>query len=77
MGVLGNLISKSNRHFANALNEAKPSCKPMMEVLAARDWKKHLLEPHGWDCSAAEAVIDAAYAKTEKTRGDLASVLCM
>ena len=72
----GNL-DEANGHFANALNEAKQSCKPMMEVLAARDWKKHLLMPHGWDCSAAEAVIDAACAKTEKTRGDLASVLCM
>ena len=47
----------------------------MLEVIAARDWKKHLLGPHGRDASAAEEVIDAACAKMHKTRAQLASLL--
>ena len=47
----------------------------MVEVLAARDWKKHVLEPNGRDCSGAEATIDGACAKMDKSREQLASVL--
>ena len=47
----------------------------MLEVLAARDWKRHLLEPNGRDASGAEAAIDEACSKMKKTREQLASVL--
>ena len=62
-------------HFANALAEAKQSRLPMMEVLAARDWKKYLLEPNGGDASVVEAAIDGACAQMKKTREQMASVL--
>ena len=47
----------------------------MVEVLAARDWKRHLLEPNGQDCRGAEAVIDGACRKMKKTRGQLGLIL--
>ena len=37
-------------HFARALKEAERSRLPMLELLAARDWGEHLLEPNGRDC---------------------------
>ena len=70
----GNL-EEANGHFAEALEMAKQSGMPMLEVVAARDWKKHLLEPNGRDASAAEAAIDGACAKTKKPRAEVASVL--
>ena len=50
-GVLGQFAAKrgdideADGHFASALEEAKLSRLPMLEVLAARDWKRHVLEP--------------------------------
>ena len=68
-------LDEAEAHFANALREAALSRLPMLEVLAARDWKRHLLEPNGRDCGTAEEVIDSACAKMKKTREQLASVL--
>ena len=79
--VLGQVAAKrgnldeADGHFAKAMEYAKLSRMPMFEVLVARDWKKHLLEPNGRDCSAAEAVIDGACAKMKKTRGQLRHIL--
>ena len=80
-GILGQIAAKrgnvdeADGHFANALEEAKLSRLPMLEVLAARDWKKHVLEPQGRDCSGTEAVIEGACARMDKSREQLASVL--
>ena len=80
-GVLGQFAAKrgdideADGHFASALEEAKLSRLPMLEVLAARDWKRHLLAPQWRDCGAAEAAIDGACAKMKKTREQLARVL--
>jgi hypothetical protein len=79
--ILGEIAAKRGQldeadgHFSNALKEAKLSRLPMLEVLAVRDWKTHLLTPHGRDCSACDATIDAACARMNKTREDIASVL--
>ena len=79
--ILGQVAAKrgeleaADGHFADALAEAKLSRLPMLEVLAARDWKRHLLAPKGRDCGAAEAAIDGACAKMKKTREQLARVL--
>ena len=79
--VLGQVAAKrgdldeASDHFAKALEEAKQSCFPMMELLAARDWKKYLLEPSGRDCSAAESAIDAACSQLNKTRKELGDIL--
>ena len=79
--ILGQVAAKrgqmdeADSHFARALEEAKLSRLPMLEVLAARDWKKHALEASGRDCNEAESVIDAACAKMNKTREQIASVL--
>ena len=79
--ILGQIAAKrgdldeAESHFANALREATLSRLPMLEVLAARDWKRHLLAPQGWDCGAAEAAIDGACLKMKKTREELAPVL--
>ena len=68
-------LEEAEGHFANALNEAKLSRLPMLELIAARDWKRHLLEPHGRDTSAVESTIDGACVRMEKTREQLGSVL--
>ena len=79
--ILGQIAAKrgdldeAESHFANALREATLSRLPMLEVLAARDWKRHLLAPQGWDCGAAEAAIDGACLKMKKTREELVPVL--
>lgn len=62
-------------HFARALEEAKTSRLPMLEILAVRDWRDHLLAPTGRDCGEAEAVIEAACTAMNKTRGQLQRVL--
>ena len=80
-GVLGQFAAKrgdideADGHFASALEEAKLSRLPMLEVLAARDWKRHLLEPNGRGASEAESIIDAACLKMKKSREQLAPVL--
>ena len=68
-------LEEADGHFAKALEEARTSRLPMLEMLAARDWKRHLLEPEGRGCGAAEAVIDIACGKMKKTREQLRSVL--
>ena len=79
--VLGQVAAKRGNldeadvQFASALEEAKLSRLPMLEVLAARDWKRYLLEPNGRDASGAEAVIDGACAAMEISRGEISSVL--
>ena len=79
--ILGQIAAKrgnldeAESHFANAMKEAKLSRLPMLEVLVARNMKKHLLEPNGRDCSVAEEGIDSACAKMNKTRGEVAWVL--
>ena len=79
--ILGQIAAKrgyleeAEGHFGNAVKEAKLSRLPMLEVVAARDWKKYLLKPNGRDCEAAESVIDGACVKMKKTREQLSSVL--
>ena len=79
--ILGQIAAKRGdldeaaSHFSNALKQAELSRLPMLEVLAARDWKKHLLEPNGRDTKEAEAAIDAACAKMKKSRERLGAVL--
>ena len=79
--ILGQVTAKRGQtgeadgHFAKALEEARLSRLPMLEVLALRDWKKYVLEPGGRDCSAVELAIDEACAKMKKSRDRVASVL--
>ena len=71
----GNL-DESHAQFTVALEKSKLLTEmPMFELLAARDWKKHLLVPNGRDCSVAEVAIDAACAKMDKTREQLSSII--
>ena len=69
------LLDEAQSHFLDALEAARLSRLPMMEVLTAREWKRCLLEAHRQDCSAAEAVIDGACAKMKKSRAQIAHVL--
>ena len=64
-------LDEADGHFARALKEAKLSRLPMLEVLAARDWKQHMLQPAGRDCAVAEAAIDAACAAMNKDRDQM------
>ena len=68
-------LEEADGHFAKALEEARTSRLPMLELLTARDWKRYLLEPEGRECGAAEAVIDGACTEMKKTREQLAPVL--
>ena len=68
-------LDEANGYFTQAMDYAKRSKMPMYEVLTARDWKKHLLEPNGRDTGAAEVAIDEACSKMSKTREDLARIL--
>ena len=61
--------------FQAGLNQARISRLRMVEVLVARDWKKHVLEPAGRDVSEAESVIDGACVKMKKSREQIARVL--
>ena len=70
----GNL-DEAEAHFASAMENAKLSRLPMLELLAARDWKRYVLQPNGRDCSAVEAAIDGACAKMKKTRERMGAVL--
>ena len=55
--VLGQVAAKrgdldeADGHFGDAVKEAKLSRLPMVELLAARDWKRHVLGPQGRDAS--------------------------
>ena len=79
--ILGQIAAKrgemdeADGHFARALEEAKLSRLPMLEVIAARDWKKHVLEPAGRENTGAESVIDAACVEMGKSREQMARVL--
>ena len=79
--ILGQVAAKrgeleaADGHFADALAEAKLSRLPMLEVLAARDWKRHALVAHGRSGAEADMVIDGACGKMGKTRKQLGSVL--
>ena len=74
--VLGRVAAKrgdaeeAGGHFGRALEEAK--ALPMLQLLAARDWKRSVSASGG---AAADAAIDAACAKMGKSRAELASVL--
>jgi hypothetical protein len=59
-------------HFARALEEAKASRLPMLELVVARDWKRAVSE---YAAADADAVIDDACAALGKSREQLASVL--
>ena len=79
--ILGQVAAKrgnmeeADGHFAHALEEAKLSSLPMLEVLAARDWKQHALEPAGRDCNPAESIIDMACTNMNKSREQIKRVL--
>ena len=64
-------LEEAGGHFKRALNEATASRLPMLELLAARDWKRAVDE----SSDVADAVIDAACAKMGKSRAQLATVL--
>ena len=79
--ILGQIAAKRGNldeaelHFANALKEAKLSRLPMLEVLAAREWKRHLLEPNERECHVVEKEINEACVKMNKSRENIASLL--
>jgi hypothetical protein len=68
-------FDEANGHYERSLETAKQSGLPLFELLAARDWKKHVLEPDGRSMVTAEAAINAACASMGKTRERLASLL--
>jgi hypothetical protein len=77
-GVLGQVaatrgdLQEASSHFARAVDEARAGQLPMLELLAARDWKRAVGEKCG---GAADAVIDGACAAMGKSRAQLASVV--
>ena len=62
---------EASGHFGRALEEAKASRLPMLEVQAAREWKQAVAESG----AAADAVVDAACAKVNKPRAELEAAL--
>ena len=79
--VLGEISAKRGKlddaaaYFSQALEEAKLSRLPMLEIIAAVDWKKNFVEPHKRDCSPAEAAIDTACSKMRKARSKVLPAL--
>jgi hypothetical protein len=75
--VLGQVAAKrgdleaADGHFGRGLKAAKASRLPLLEVLAARDWKRAVSESG----PAADAAIDVACTQMGKSRAQLASVL--
>ena len=67
-------MEEAEGHYAEALKEAKASRLPVLEVLAARDWCQHVLEPTGRGSRASEEVIEQACTKLGKTRQQLSSI---
>jgi hypothetical protein len=65
-------VEEAGGHFCRALQAAAASRFPLVEVLAARDWKRAV---GASAAAAADAAIDAACVKMGKSRGQLASVL--
>jgi len=68
-------FEEADSHFSEARKEAEASRLPMLELLVARDWKKHVLLPAQRDCSPAEGSIDLACQKMKKTRSQMECVL--
>jgi hypothetical protein len=72
-GVLGQVAAKrgdaeaADGHFRRALEVAAASRFPLLEVIAARDWKRAVPASGG----AADAVISAACVKMGKSRAEL------
>ena len=64
---------EASGHFGRALEEAKASRLPMLEVQAAREWKQAVAESG----AAADAVVDAACAKMNKPRAELEAELVL
>ena len=79
--ILGQIAAKrgeldeADGFFATALAEAERSGIPMLELLAARDWKAFLLVPQGLDLTRTEEAIHGACARMGKSREQLASFL--
>ena len=68
-------MGEAETQFENALEEAKLSRLPVLRIIAARDWKLHVLIPSKRERGVAEAIIDAACTKMKKTRLQLSSVI--
>jgi hypothetical protein len=65
-------LEEAGDHFARALGTAKASRYPLLEVVAARDWKRAV---PGDAAGAADAALDNACVKLGKSREQLALVL--
>ena len=78
--VLGQIAARRGKdeearaHFEKGLTEAQRSNLPMLELLAARDWKRHAGASAGVGASIDEA-IEAACKKMGKSVGRMAAIL--
>ena len=67
-------MAEADGYFTKALEEARLSRLPLLELIAARDWIMASWSP-GRDFAIAEAAIDAACGKMNKKREQLAQVI--
>ena len=78
--VLGRVAARggdaesAEAHFRSAMNEARTARAYVFEIIAAREWKRHVLDAAG-RAAEADAVIDAACGRMGKERATLESLL--
>ena len=78
--VLGRVAARggdaesAEAHFRSAMNEARTARAYVFEIIAAREWKRHVLDAAG-RAAEADAVIDAACGRMGKDRATLESLL--
>jgi len=78
--VLGRVMTRrgdtktAEEHFRAAIDLARTARMPVFEIIAAREWKRHVLDSAGRS-GEADAVIDAACARMGKKRAAFEELL--
>ena len=78
--VLGRVAARggdtesAEAHFRSAMDEARTARAYVLEIIAAREWQRHVLEAAG-RAAEADAVIDTACERMGKERATFDSLL--
>ena len=70
----GGDAESAEAHFRSAMNEARTARAYVLEIIAAREWQRHVLEAAG-RAAEADAVIDTACGRMGKERAAFGTLL--